>query len=201
MQAEALAALLGSHFESLNRYVDLLADEGISWGLIGPNEDRDRLWERHLLNSLAIEPLLPDGVSVVDVGSGAGLPGIPLALARPDLSITLLEPMLRRTRFLEMAVERLGLGDRVQVVRARAEEHSERYQVVTCRALAALPKLLSWCWPLAAPSGRIIALKGQSAAAELEAAGPTLRKLHLAAEVLELAVPGTDEHTWAVVAS
>jgi 16S rRNA (guanine527-N7)-methyltransferase len=203
MPVEDLPPELVPQSPALSRYVDLLADEGIAWGLIGPNEDRERLWQRHVLNSLAITPLLDvasaQSRTLIDVGSGAGLPGIPLAIVRPELQITLLEPMLRRTRFLELAVERLELASRVAVIRGRAEEHATQYPLVTCRALAALPKLLTWCWPLVAPGGRLIAMKGQSAQTEVEAAAPTLRKLRLTAEVHELGIPGTDDHTWAVL--
>lgn len=156
------------------------------------------MWERHVLNSVAGAELFPERASVVDVGSGAGLPGIPLAVLRPDLRVTLLESLLRRVSFLELAVEELGLADRVRVVRGRAEEHRESYDVVTCRAVAPLPRLLDWCEPLLAPSGRLVALKGSTAAAELADASTALRSRRLAGRVYELAVPGTDETTWAI---
>lgn len=164
---------------------------------MGPREG-DRLWVRHVLNCVAAESLFPPGASVVDVGSGAGLPGIPLAVLRPDLRVVLLESLLRRVSFLELAVAELGLADRVRVVRGRAEEHRDRYRVVTCRAVAALPRLLDWCLPLVAPGGALVALKGSSAAAEVATAEPVLRKRGLAARVHEFAVPGTDDITWAV---
>ena len=107
------------------RYVELLATTGVEWGLVGPRET-DRLWERHVFNSAALADLVPTDATVVDVGSGAGLPGIPLALRRPDLRVTLLEPLLRRATFLTQAVESLELTDRVEVVRARAEDHRRR---------------------------------------------------------------------------
>lgn len=184
--------------ESLSRYVDILASRAIDWGLVGPRE-RDRLWSRHVLNCLAVAPLLPRGAAMIDVGSGAGLPGMPLAIARPDLRVTLLEPLLRRSTFLDGVVEELGLGDRVRVVRGRAEEHRERYDVITCRAVAPLPRLLDWCVPLVRPGGVLVALKGSSAASEVEDAAEVLRRRRLRAEVRELPVPCTDESTWAIL--
>jgi 16S rRNA (guanine527-N7)-methyltransferase len=142
--------------------------------LIGPRE-LPRLWERHLLNSAAIASLVPAGARVVDVGSGAGLPGIPLALARPDLTVTLLEPLARRVAFLTECVDRLGL-ERVTVVRGRAEEGPVRRElggadVVTARAVAPLDRLAGWCLPLLRPGGLLLAMKGSTAAEELAAAG------------------------------
>jgi len=192
-------SVFADQFDLANQYVDILSSRGIDWGLLGPRE-ADRLWERHLLNSLALVPAVPDGASVVDVGSGAGLPGIPLAIARPDLRMVLLEPLLRRFTFLELAVTELGLADRVTVVRGRAEDHKARYQVVTCRAVAPLPRLLGWCLPLLARDGRLLALKGSSAADEVAASGAALRQAGAAARVRELPVPGTSELTWAIEA-
>ncbi len=184
--------------EAIKRYVDILASRGIEWGLVGPRE-ADRLWDRHILNSIAIVDLIPHGSTVVDVGSGAGLPGIPLALLRPDLTLTLLEPLLRRYNFLTLAVDELGLGSRVGVIRGRAEDHRSSYDVVTCRAVAPLPRLLGWCLPLVSRRGRLVAMKGSSAAAEVEEAAPELRRARVSARVSELPVPGTDESTWAIV--
>lgn len=160
-----------------------MATRGIDWGLIGPRES-DRLWDRHVLNSVAPAELLPEGATVADVGSGAGLPGIPLALLRPDLRVVLVEPLLRRATFLEQAVEELGLGDRVEVVRSRAEDHNGRYDVVLSRALAPLPRLISWCDPLRQPDGVIVALKGRTAPDELAAARRDLERRGLVGEVL-----------------
>ena len=148
------------------RYVHLLATAGVERGLVGPRET-DRLWERHVFNSAALADLVPADASVVDVGSGAGLPGIPLALRRPDLRVTLLEPLLRRATFLAEAVEDLDLVDRVQVVRARAEDHRQTYDAVASRALAPLPRLLGWCLPLTARGGSVLALKGRTAPEEV----------------------------------
>jgi 16S rRNA (guanine527-N7)-methyltransferase len=168
-------AVFGPAVDAAAEYARLLATEGSVRGLIGPREV-PRLWDRHLLNSAAIAALIPSGARVVDVGSGAGLPGIPLALARPDLSVTLLEPLARRVAFLTECVERLGL-ERVTVVRGRAEEDPVRRELggadaVTARAVAPLDKLAGWCLPLLRPGGVLLAVKGSTAAEELAAAGP-----------------------------
>lgn len=198
MDEAVAASLFGPNTKAISQYVDILTSRGIDWGLIGPRE-RDRLWERHVLNSIALSPRIPGGASVVDVGSGAGLPGIPLAVLRPDLKVTLLEPLLRRVNFLELAVSELELSTRVDVVRGRAEEHRSRYDIVTCRAVAPLPRLLGWCLPLVRPGGRLLALKGSSASDEVSKAKDELRRLKVHARVLELAVPGVDgESTWAI---
>lgn len=154
------------------RYVDLLASAGVQRGLIGPREV-PRLWDRHLLNCAVIGELIPPDCFVLDVGSGAGLPGIALALARPDLAITLLEPMARRATFLNEAVRDLGL-ESVTVRRGRAEEKppggvSDRpAAVVTARAVAPLDRLVLWCLPLVEPGGRLLAIKGSAAQSELD---------------------------------
>ena len=137
-----------------------------------------RLWERHLLNCAVLGELVPDGLKVCDVGSGAGLPGIVLAIARPDLTVTLVEPLLRRTTYLEEVVADLGLGG-VEVRRARAEAlHGVRtFDVVTSRAVAPLERLLAWSMPLVAPTGALVAMKGTSAPDEIVAADAMLRRL------------------------
>jgi 16S rRNA (guanine527-N7)-methyltransferase len=162
--------LFGDRIDRAVRYAELLATDGVERGLIGPGEV-DRLWVRHLLNSAAIEELIADGADVVDAGSGAGLPGIPLALARPDLRVTLVEPMRRRTDFLREVVDELGID--VNVVRGRVEERAVRNRlglvdVVTCRAVAALDKLTDWCLPLLRPGGQLLAIKGERADEEME---------------------------------
>jgi 16S rRNA (guanine527-N7)-methyltransferase len=171
----AAVAVFGAAVDRAAAYARLLATDGTVRGLIGPREV-PRLWDRHLLNSAAIAPLVPDGARVVDVGSGAGLPGIPLALARPDLTMTLLEPLARRVAFLLECVDRLGL-DNVTVVRGRAEEGPVRRElggadVVTARAVAPLDKLAGWCLPLLRTGGRLLAMKGSTAAEELAAVQP-----------------------------
>jgi 16S rRNA (guanine527-N7)-methyltransferase len=176
------------------RYVELLATDGVERGLIGPRE-APRLWERHILNCLALDEAIPREASVVDLGSGAGLPGLVLAIGRPDLSITLVEPLQRRTTFLDQVVEHLGL-ERVRVVRGRAESlHATEparggFDVVTARALAPLRRLLGWAMPLVAPGGQLLAMKGGSAAEEISEAERELRELRCAPpEVLELTGP------------
>ena len=169
----------------IKQYVDILRTDGVTRGLIGPRET-DRLWDRHIYNSVAIAGLIRADAEVVDVASGAGLPGIPLAVLRLDLRVTLLEPLLRRVTFLSETLDRLGLGDRVKVVRGRAEEHSEQYDVVMARAVAPLGRLVQWCAPLRRPSGVILALKGQSAVAEIAEAGPVLADTRLSVEQLSV---------------
>lgn len=151
------------------RYVALLAGPGVERGLIGPREP-GRLWTRHLLNCAALAEFVPLDAEVVDVGSGAGLPGIPLALARPDLRLTLLEPMARRVTFLNEVVTELGLTT-VQVRRGRAEDVAAgSFDVAVARAVAPLDRLLTMTAPMLRTGGRLVALKGQHAAAEIEAA-------------------------------
>lgn len=190
--------VLGQDLEQMRLYVDLLASRGIDWGLMGPRE-AGRLWSRHILNSVALAGLFPAGASVADVGSGAGLPGLPLAIVRPDLQVTLLESLARRSHFLELAVSELGLAERVAVVRTRAEDHDGRYQVVTARAVAPLPRLLQWCWPLVVSGGQLVAAKGQAAEQEVREATALLRARKLMASVMTLPVPLEDDPTWAVV--
>jgi 16S rRNA (guanine527-N7)-methyltransferase len=161
--------LFGTRLPLIERYVDLLTEHGVVRGLIGPREV-DRLWQRHVLNSAVVAELIPVDASVVDVGSGAGLPGVPLALCRPDLRLTLLEPMARRVAWLTDVVAELGIE--VSIVRGRAEEGAIRQRlgrvdVVTARAVAPLAKLADWCLPLVRPGGWLLALKGESAREEL----------------------------------
>lgn len=182
--ADVASELYGAQFSRLNRYVDILRSRGVEWGLLGPNE-ADRLWDRHILNSAALSGLIAADSVVADVGSGAGLPGIPLALLRPDLRMMLIEPMLRRSSFLAQTVEELQIADRVEVVRSRAEDHHQTYDVVVARALAPLARLIGWCNPLRAPGGVILALKGNSAADEVTSAKRELQAAQLEAEVLK----------------
>jgi 16S rRNA (guanine527-N7)-methyltransferase len=192
---DAVEAVFPGAVDLAVRYVELLATIGVERGLIGPRET-DRLWERHVFNSAAVADLVPEGVHVVDVGSGAGLPGIPLALRRPDLRVTLLEPLLRRATFLTEAVELLGLTERVRVVRARAEDHAEAYDAVLSRALAPLPRLLGWCLPLTVGNGSVLALKGRTAQEELDEHADELRSQRVEAEVISVrAYAGADPAT------
>jgi 16S rRNA (guanine527-N7)-methyltransferase len=180
---DAAQEVYGTQYPLVSRYVDILTSTAVAWGLIGPRES-DRMWDRHILNCAALSGLIGNGSSVADVGSGAGLPGIPLALLRPDLRITLIEPLLRRSTFLTETIEKLAIADRVQVVRARAEDHHQSYDVVVARAVAPLDRLIGWCNPLRASGGIILALKGQSAADEVTAAKRQLQAARLDAEVL-----------------
>jgi 16S rRNA (guanine527-N7)-methyltransferase len=169
-------AVFGDALDLAVRYVGRLASDGVTRGLIGPREV-PRLWVRHVLNSAAVAEAVPQGARVVDVGSGAGLPGIPLGLARPDLDITLLEPMARRVEFLQEAVAELGRPWRV--VRGRAEERAAvravgPVDVVTARAVAALPRLVTWCRGLLRPGTLLVALAGERAVADLPALTPEL---------------------------
>lgn len=170
--------------EQLDRYAAILRSKGIEWGLLGPREG-SKLWSRHVSNSLALVDALGQGIDLVDVGSGAGLPGIPLAIVRPDLHVTLLDPLLRRTTFLSETVDELGL-DNVRVERLRAEDCDEQFDVVTCRAVAGLEKLLQWTTPLFYPDGELLALKGSSAEREIAEASTLLSRSRLRAEILEV---------------
>jgi 16S rRNA (guanine527-N7)-methyltransferase len=181
----------------LQDYADLLASEGVRRGLVGPREV-PRLWDRHLVNCGLLSPLIPQGSRVADLGSGAGLPGLVLALARPDLEMTLVEPMLRRTTFLLEAVDLLGASN-VSVLRTRAEQGSEGalFDVVTARALAPLDRLLDWGLPWVSEDGVLLAMKGSSAQDEVNSAERALMSAGAAADLLELSVPGASS-TWVV---
>lgn len=170
----AAQALFGERFGLAERYAQLLAAAGVERGLIGPREV-PRLWSRHLVNCAVLADELPHGAALVDVGSGAGLPGLVLAIRRPDLRVTLLEPMLRRVAFLEEAVTSLALDETVTVVRGRAEESAVRrmlgpQEYVVARAVAPLERLVAWCLPLLADGGRLLALKGERAPDEVRSA-------------------------------
>lgn len=194
MTEEGLGAPLaqrvfGDRLELAVRYAQWLAGAAVERGLIGPHET-DRLWERHLLNCAAVAALVPPGSQVVDVGSGAGLPGIVLAIARPDLRITLVEPMLRRTTFLEAVIADLGLGA-VEVRRARAEELAKprlRADVITARAVAPVDRLAAISGPLLRPDGQLLAIKGAGVAAEVAAGWAGLRRAAMANRVAAFAL-------------
>ncbi|MEU2256425.1 16S rRNA (guanine(527)-N(7))-methyltransferase RsmG [Nocardia xishanensis] len=187
----AAATVFGDRLDIARRYCAALATAGVERGLIGPREV-PRLWDRHILNCAVVAELMPEGATVVDIGSGAGLPGIPLAIARPDLRITLVEPLLRRTVFLSEFIEAAGLD--ITVVRGRAEQSGVMKEaggadIVTSRAVAPLAKLAQWSLPLLRDHGHMLALKGVSAAEELERDGESLA--HAGAgkfEVLECGV-------------
>jgi len=172
----AAEELFGEALPLAERYVDHLATTGIEWGLLGPREV-PRLWGRHVLNCAVVARLLPEGSLVADVGSGAGLPGLCLALARPDSRFTLIEPLERRVAWLEMVIADLGLTN-VEVVRGRSEQVADEIQVdiVTARAVSALKTLLPLTMPLLRSSGHLLAIKGRSAAEEITAAQKPLRK-------------------------
>jgi 16S rRNA (guanine527-N7)-methyltransferase len=173
--------LLGPHLDLMIRFARLLAGPGAERGLIGPRET-ERLWDRHLLNCAVVSELIDAGAHVDDVGSGAGLPGMVLALVRPDLEVTLVEPLLRRSTFLLEAVDELGVSN-VRVVRVRAEDRAREVvagvlppaDVATARAVAPLGQLAAWCLPLLRPGGSLLALKGAAASSEVDAAESELR--------------------------
>jgi 16S rRNA (guanine527-N7)-methyltransferase len=166
---EAATVIFGDRLGLARRYAELLADVGVEWGLLGPHEV-DRLWDRHLLNCAAVAELVEPGERIADIGSGAGLPGLPMVIAKPELRVVLVESLLRRTEFLRTTVSELGLD--VEVVRGRAEDSSVRQTVGGCdavvsRAVAALDKVTRWSVPLLRPGGRMLAIKGERAAEEV----------------------------------
>lgn len=173
--------IFGERLELVVRYAGLLTGPGIDRGLLGPRE-APRLWERHLLNCAVLTRLLPPEARIVDIGSGAGLPGLVIAIQRPDIQVDLVEPLLRRSVFLREAVAELGLADQVRVFRGRAEEASLRAEVglsqwVTARAVAPLDRLGSWCLPLLSAGGYLLAMKGESAGEEAAEHAAALRRL------------------------
>ena len=163
-----LARIFGDRQDLAVAYHESLATDATTRGLIGPRE-KPRLWDRHIYNCAVIGEAIPEGARVIDIGSGAGLPGIPLAIARPDLQVTLLEPLLKRSNYLAEITEKLGL-DNVTVIRDRAENLGKdtQFDVVTSRAVAPLAKLARWSLPLCKPGGMMLAMKGASASEEIE---------------------------------
>ncbi len=182
---ETAVEVFGARLPQAEAFAELVATEGVTRGLIGPRES-DRLWSRHLLNSAVVVQACPQAGLVVDVGSGAGLPGIPMALARPDLTLRLVEPLLRRVTFLEEVVARLGLTN-VEVLRGRAEELHGLWTAptVTARAVAPLERLAGWCLPLVSPGGSLLAVKGRRADDELRSARSTLHRHGVASSGVE----------------
>lgn len=177
--------VFGEHLAVAERFTAILTDTGVTHGLIGPREV-PRLWERHVLNCAVIHSAIADAQMVIDVGSGAGLPGIALAIARPDLDLHLVEPMLRRTKWLSSTIEELELTN-VTVHRGRAEEFWGVLSapVVTARAVAKLSELAGWCLPLLLPGGCMLALKGSRVAEELATDRALLRRLGAVEERIE----------------
>ena len=176
---DAGAALFGDRLPLARRFAEHLVGSGVERGLLGPRE-APRVWDRHVLNCAVVAELVPDGARVVDVGSGAGLPGIPLSLARPDLQIVLVEPLARRVEWLREVIADLGME--LEVERGRAEESVVRQRwkgadVVTARAVAPLSRLAAWSLPLLRTGGRLLAVKGASAPVEIERDAESVRRL------------------------
>jgi 16S rRNA (guanine527-N7)-methyltransferase len=200
---DAASAIFGDRLDLAERYAQLLATAGVEWGLLGPREV-DRIWDRHLLNCAAAAELVEAGDRIVDIGSGAGLPGLPMAIAKPGLRVVLVESLLRRTEFLDMAVGELGLD--VDVVRGRAEDSDVRRtaggaDAVTSRAVASLDKLARWSLPLLREGGRLLAIKGERASDELREHRRVLTKLGAVdARVVECGVSLLSPPTTVVVA-
>jgi len=163
---QSVEGLVGRYFperqEEIRAFAQFLTTAGIERGLIGPREG-ERIWERHIFNCLPVTQLLPQNASLFDIGSGAGLPGIVIALARPDLKVTLIEPLERRVEFLKEATEGLG----IEVIRGRAQDVKKSADYVTARAVAPLEKLKKISWHLVKPGGALLAMKGESAATEM----------------------------------
>ncbi len=196
---QAVRDLFGLSFPDVEEFAHMLEQEGELRGLIGPRE-LPRLWSRHLVNSAAILPFLPSKGQLLDVGSGAGFPGIVVAIARPDLDVHLAEPMQRRCEWLADVVDALGL-DNVTIHQARAEElrGKGKADVVTSRAVANMSKLVRMTSKLIAPGGSLVALKGRRAALEVEDAAAELKRHHLSASIHEVPSIMEDDSTYVVV--
>jgi len=175
----SVEGLVGRYFPEreaeIRAYAEFLVTAGIERGLIGPREG-ERIWERHIFNCLHITTLLPQGASLFDIGSGAGLPGIVIALARPDLQVTLIEPLERRVEFLKEATA----GTEIEVIRGRAQDVKKTADFVTARAVAPLEKLKKMSWHMVKTGGSLLAMKGESASSEMEGVkGATLHEITL----------------------
>ena len=179
------AAVFGDRIDLARGYAAALVRDSDLLGLLGPRE-MPRLWSRHILNSAVVAELVSPGKTVCDIGSGAGLPGIPMAIVLPDTLFTLIEPMERRSDWLISVIDELGLKN-VEVIRARAEEVGEVFDIATARAVSALPKLLRMCIPLVRHGGEILALKGSKAAEEIEEAKRIQKKLGVESFKIEFA--------------
>jgi 16S rRNA (guanine527-N7)-methyltransferase len=193
--------VFGDTLDDAVAFAGMLVTDGVVRGVVGPRE-APRIWQRHLLNCAVLAERIPPGASVIDVGSGAGLPGLALAIARPDLPVLLLEPMARRTGFLTEAVTRLRLEGRVTVVRARAEEAAGKVpgaDVVTARAVAPLDRLAAWCLPLAVRGGRVLAMKGSTAPSEIQAHAAVISRLGGSVPVVTLCGVGVLDRPTTVV--
>ena len=194
--AEA-SVVFGAGIDKARAYAAALVRDGDELGLLGPRE-MPRLWSRHVINSGVVAELVTDGKAVADVGSGAGLPGIPMAIAQPNAHFTLIEPMERRSTWLQQQVDALGLNN-VTVKRARAEEVGEVFDIVTARAVSALPKLLRMTVPLTRDGGQILALKGSKAADEIAEAQKLKNKLKISAfEIVRVGTEHVDDPTTVV---
>jgi 16S rRNA (guanine527-N7)-methyltransferase len=200
---EAAALIFGDRIGLATRYAELLATAGVEWGLLGPREV-DRIWDRHLLNCAVVAELVEPGERIVDIGSGAGLPGLPMVIAKPGLRVVLVESLLRRTEFLSMVIAALGLD--AEVVRGRAEDADVRRaagnaDAVTSRAVASLDKLTRWGLPLLRPGGRLLAIKGERAPDEVIEHRRVMSKLGAGdARVVECGVSFLSPPTTVVVA-
>jgi 16S rRNA (guanine527-N7)-methyltransferase len=197
LDRDAVAAYFGNAYPQIESFADRLRDEGEVRGLIGPREV-DRIWDRHVLNSAAVVPFLPEEGLVADIGSGAGLPGIVVAAMRPDATVYLVEPMERRCTWLTEIADDLGLTN-VEVKRGRAEEYHGAFEcdAVTSRAVAALDKLVRISLPLVRSGGSMIVLKGKNVAREIDPARKVLRKLKGSEpEIIDApTVPGVESTT------
>lgn len=200
----AARSVFGQRLELAERFVGILAGEGVERGLLGPRE-RDRLWDRHLLNCAVLADLVPAAARVVDVGSGAGLPGLAMAIRCPELRVDLVEPMQRRIDFLAEVVTDLELGPQVRIVRGRAEDKHVVDLVgnagwVVARAVAPLDRLVRWCLPLLAPGGHLVALKGETATIEVTKHERAMKRCGATrVRVQRVGEAELDEPTWAVV--